>query len=143
MIVADASWIIALRDPADPHHLRAAEVNRATANEVVLLHPVTFAECLVGPARLNVLDAVASATRAAFEVTGVDDDAPLRWARLRAATPLRLPDAIVLDTAMIHGATAILTFDQRLATTATSRGFAIPTLGQSEASSSASSHSNQ
>jgi predicted nucleic acid-binding protein len=124
VIVADASWIIALRDPDDPHHRMAVTINDATVDEVIVLHPVTFAECLVGPARLDRLDTAATAMRAAFEIAEVDADAPLRWARLRAATSLRLPDAIVLDTALVHGATAILTFGRDLAGTAT-----IPSIG--------------
>ncbi|MDZ7732558.1 MAG: hypothetical protein U5R31_05065 [Acidimicrobiia bacterium] len=84
VIVADASWIVALRDPDDPHHLDAAAINDDTAVEEILLHPLTLAECLVAPARLGVLDQAAAALRAAFEVTDVDDDAPLRWAGLRA-----------------------------------------------------------
>lgn len=85
------------------------------------------------PARPDVLESVASATRAAVAgVAGVDEEAPLRWARLRAATTLRLSDAIVLDTAVVHGATAILTFDQRLASIATSRGIVVPTLDSPE-----------
>ncbi len=56
MIVADASWIIALRDPDDPHHRAAVTLNNATADEVIILHPVTFAECLVGPAKLAQFD---------------------------------------------------------------------------------------
>lgn len=126
MIVADASWIIALRDPRDPHHRYAVRLNEATADEVVILHPVTFAECLVGPAKLDRLDAAASAARAAFEVVGLDADAPLRWARLRATTNLRLPDVIALDTAVVHGARMILTFDSQLAAEAESRSITAP-----------------
>ena len=126
MIVADASWIIALRDPGDPHHRAAVTLNNATADEIIILHPVTFAECLVGPAKLGRLDDAANATRAALEIVEVDADAPLRWAMLRAATSLRLPDVIVLDTALVHGATSILTFDQALAAEATARSIASP-----------------
>ena len=124
MIVADASWVIALRDPADAHHAAAAAIGDATADDVVLLHPVTFAECLVAPARLGVLDAAATALRDAYDICDVDDDAPVRWARLRANSGLRLPDVIVLDTGIVHGATAIATFDDRLVAAAASRGIA-------------------
>lgn len=126
MIVADASWVIALRDPADAHHTAAIAIGEATANDVVLLHPVTFAECLVAPARLGVLDAAATALRHAYDICDVDDDAPVRWARLRADSGLRLPDVIVLDTAIAHGATSIATFDDRLVAAAATRGIASP-----------------
>lgn len=125
MIVADASWIVALRDPDDDHHHEAVAVNGEIAGEVAILHPVTLAECLVAPAKLGVLDEAASRLHAAFEVVDVDPDAPIRWAVLRAKTGLRLPDAIVLDTALHHRARAIATFDVRLATQSTNHGLEI------------------
>jgi predicted nucleic acid-binding protein len=126
VIVADASWIIALRDPRDPHHESAITLNDATIDEVIVLHPLTFAECLVAAARLGQLDMAADAIRAAFEIVDIDIDAPLRWANLRAATSLRLPDAIVLDTAIVHAASMILTYDQQLAEEAKTRAIASP-----------------
>ena len=126
MIVADASWVIALRDPEDPHHRSAVALNEATVDEIIVLHPVTLAECLVGPARLSRLDTATSDARAAFEIVEIDVDAPLRWAGLRATTGLRLPDAIVLDTAIVHGASMILTFDQQLAAEARVRSIESP-----------------
>ncbi len=119
MIVLDASWIVALRDPGDGHHLRAAEINRQTAGERALLHPVTLAECLVAPARLGRLEEAAAALRASFDIADLDPDAPVRWAALRTGTGLRLPDVIVLDTALHLGARAIATFDEQLADRAT------------------------
>ena len=115
MIVADASWVVALRDPADDHHAQAIAIHRLIGNEDVLLHPVTLAECLIAPAQLGTLDNAAAALRASFEVPEIDHDAPLRWAALRAETGLRLPDAIVLDTALSRDARALATFDARLA----------------------------
>lgn len=126
MIVADASWIIALSDPGDPHHAAAVALNRTTLDDAVVLHPVTLAECFVGPASSGLLDEVADALRSAFTIATVDADAPLRWAALRAATGLRLPDSIVLDTAVVGGASAILTFDRQLAAEATGRSIACP-----------------
>lgn len=122
MIVADTSWIVALRDPGDVHHGAARAVNDATSAEVVLLHPLTLAECLVGAAKLGALDEAATALRAAYDIPDVDRDAPVRWARLRADTGLRLPDAVVLDTALTHGATTVLTFDDRLAAATMAQG---------------------
>ncbi len=52
MIVADASWIIALRDPEDVHHADASILNDQIKFENVILHQVTLAECLVAPAKL-------------------------------------------------------------------------------------------
>jgi predicted nucleic acid-binding protein len=91
-----------------------------------MLHPVTLAECLVGPASSGLLEEAVGAFRSAFTIATVDANAPLRWAALRAATGLRLPDAIVLDTAVVGGATAILTFDRQLAVAAADRSIACP-----------------
>lgn len=125
MIVADASWVVALRDPSDDHHLPAAAINRGIDDEDVWLHPVTLAECLVAPARLGVLPDAVLRLRAAFEVPDVEREAPVRWAALRAETGLRLPDAVVLDTALSHGARAIVTFDAKLAAAAGEHGLDI------------------
>lgn len=80
MIVADASWIIALRDPDNPHHCAAAALDRSTIVEVVGLQPVTLAKCLVGPEILGLLDDAAGAERSSFALAAVGADAPLRWA---------------------------------------------------------------
>ena len=130
MIVADASWVVALRDPGDHHHRQAVAINREVADEDALLHPVTLAECLVAPAQLGVLESASDGLRASFVVADVDDDAPERWAVLRAETGLRLPDAIVLDTALCHNARAIATFDARLAASAAHQGLEV--LGSGE-----------
>ena len=125
MIVADASWVVALRDPSDRHHRRAVAINHEIAGEISLLHPVTLAECLVAPARLGVVDEASARLHAAFDIDIVDPDAPLRWARLRVKTRLRLPDAIVLDTALNRHARAIVTFDKQLRASATDHGLEI------------------
>jgi predicted nucleic acid-binding protein len=72
-------------------------------------------------------DDASTTARASFVIAAFDVDAPLRWAALRASTGLPLPDSIVLDTALVGGADAILTFDQRLAAAATSRSIDVPT----------------
>ena len=125
MIVVDASWIVALRDPGDDHHRRAVATSREIADEDAVLHPVTLAECLVAPARLGALEEATAGLRASFDVAEIDPDAPLRWAQLRAATGLRLPDAIVLDTALHEGARAVATFDEQLAARAAKRGLIV------------------
>lgn len=115
MIVADVSWVIALRDPADAHHDVAVESNRNLGAENVVLPALTLAECLVGPARLGVLDEADRDLRAAFEILEADGDAPTRWAALRASARLRLPDTVVLDAALLRKARGIATFDETLA----------------------------
>jgi predicted nucleic acid-binding protein len=125
MIAVDASWVVALRDPLDAHHGAAVASNDAMGDEPALLALVTFAECLVAPAKMGVLDEAAAELRAAFDVIGPDADAALRWAALRAETGLRLPDTIVLDVALQCHARAIATFDGVLALRARERGLEI------------------
>jgi predicted nucleic acid-binding protein len=125
VIVADASWIIALRDPKDVHHEAAADSNRKLGDEEALLPAVTFAECLVGPAKLGLLDKAARDLRAAFEIQEADGDAPMRWASLRASTGLRLRDVIVLDAVLYRGARGIATFDDRLAACSADKGLEV------------------
>jgi predicted nucleic acid-binding protein len=114
VIVADASWLIALVDPDDAHHRLATSIRDVLDDEVVLLHPLTLAECLVGPARRGSLDQSDARIRAAVDVMDFDPRSPARFAQLRAEHRLRLPDAIVLDTALQNGV-GIVTFDLRLA----------------------------
>lgn len=115
MIVGDTSWIVALRDPDDAHHSAAVAVDEAIDDESVLIAAVTLTECLVAPAKLGNVDEAEAALRAAFDVEGYDESAPRRWASRRAVTGLRLPDAIVLETAVHHHASGVATFDARLA----------------------------
>ncbi len=125
MIVIDASWVVALRDPVDKHHRQAVATLQEFADEEALLHPLTLAECLVAPAKLGVLEEAAVALRSSFYIADIDPDAPLRWAQLRATTGLRLPDAIVLDTALHCNARALATFDDQLATRSTKHGLGV------------------
>jgi predicted nucleic acid-binding protein len=115
VIVADTSWIVALRDPDDAHHAAAVTADEAIDDESVLIAAVTLTECLVAPAKLGGLDEAEAALRAAFDVEGYDESAPRRWASRRAVTDLRLPDAIVLETAVHYHARGVATFDARLA----------------------------
>lgn len=125
VIVADTSWVAALRDPLNPHHASAVEVERTIGDEPVLIAAVTLAECLVAPAKLGVLDEAEAALRAAFDVEEPDVSAPRRWAQRRAETGLRLPDAIVLETALHQQAGALATFDARLAERARAAGLRV------------------
>jgi predicted nucleic acid-binding protein len=129
VIVADASWIIALRDPSDRHHPDAVAFNESTIGEEVLLHPLTLAECLVAPARQGKLEEAAAALRSACRIVDDDEDAPLRWAQLRATANLRLSDVIVVDTAVVHGARAIASSDDRVRRAARAAGIDSPVGG--------------
>lgn len=123
MIVLDASILIA--------HLAVADVLQDAAFEILdteedlLVHPLTIAEALVYPASVGteVVD------RARIDSLGVDvhrygDDEPLRLARLRVSTRLKLPDCCVLAAADDNDAT-LATFDRSLADAARERGIEV------------------
>jgi predicted nucleic acid-binding protein len=120
LTVLDAGVVIGFLDGADPHHERArAALGDAGQRGDSLLLPVSaFAECLVGPARRG--DAAITAVRefvARLPITIVPLDAAIAEAaaRLRArhGGRLRLPDALVVATALVLDADRLLTTDRR------------------------------
>lgn len=127
MIVVDASVLIAHLDEGDAQHGRAVERLLELAEQPLGCSPITRAEVLVGPARHARVD-VAETVLATLAVDDVPlrGDAPARLAALRAETNLKLPDCCVLLAAQDGTATAVLTFDERLARAATRLGFGPP-----------------
>lgn len=125
MIVLDVSVLIAHLDAADLHHERASALLHEAADETLAASPITLAEVLVGPARAGRVEH-GTAVLHDLDVTSVPllEDAPIRLAKLRAETALKMPDCCVLLAAeQTHSALA--TFDDRLATAATERGLAV------------------
>lgn len=120
MIVLDASVLIAHFSPHDAHSERALEI--LDTEEDVAMHHLTMAEVLAGPARNGTEQEVALAIpRLGIEALEVEPDEPLRTARIRASTGLRMPDACVLSAALRLGS-ALATFDGRLARAARASG---------------------
>ena len=111
--------------PSTRHHTAALAVSDAIGDEPVLVAAVTLAECLVPAAQLGRLEEAEMALRAAFEIEVVDDTAPARWASRRASSGLRLPDAIVLETALHRQARGVATFDARLANQCRTSGLVV------------------
>lgn len=112
MIVLDASVVIAHFTSGDAHSSRAFEI--LDTEEELALHHLAVAEVLVHPAR----DAAESTIVAALQKIGirqlpVEQDEPVRIARLRASTGLRMTDTCVLAAAL-HERAALATFDDRL-----------------------------
>ena len=111
LIVADASALIAYLNPGDAHHADA--VQGLIDVDQFVVHPVTLAEVLVHPARsgsestvLNTLISIG------MQESPMPIDA-VALARLRAESGLKMPDCLVLATAVWHG-TDVLTFDDQL-----------------------------
>ena len=114
MMVLDASVVIAMFNPNDPHHDRAIEVVDENAGDTLLIHPMTLAEVLVGAVQQG------HATRRLAELDSMGirrsephADEPLLLAELRTTTRLRLPDCCVLAVATRAPAT-LVTFDSAL-----------------------------
>jgi len=114
MIVLDASVLIAHLHPSDAHHGAATSILLTAAPDVLLVHPITLAEVLVGGVRIaKGAEMQADLQAAGIRLVSQDDDEPLRLAELRVATGLRMPDCCVLDTAVSHGA-GLASFDHAL-----------------------------
>ncbi|OLT53978.1 type II toxin-antitoxin system VapC family toxin [Cellulosimicrobium sp. CUA-896] len=125
MIVADANVVIAVSKPGHVHHHDATRIVRDHGVDGIVLHSLTMAEVLVGPAKAG---AHAQARRllaaAGFALSPTGDPTPESLALVRATTSLKMPDACVLATAE-HLDTALATFDARLARDAFARGVSI------------------
>jgi predicted nucleic acid-binding protein len=125
VIVIDASVLIAHLDQRDALHDRAVEALLDAADQRLGCSMITLAEVLVGPARSDRLEAA----RAAIDDLDIAaiafrEDAPVRLAKLRAETGLKLPDCCVLLAAQDAEAGAVLTFDEGLARQAGRLGLA-------------------
>ncbi|MES2209681.1 MAG: PIN domain-containing protein [Chloroflexota bacterium] len=119
LTVLDAGVVIALLDASDVHHAAAlASVREAQEQGDVLMLPASaYAECLVAPSRrgagaVAVVDALIDALP--VRVEPADRSIAARAASLRAihGPVLRLPDALVVATALVHGAERIITTDR-------------------------------
>ncbi|MFC8732656.1 type II toxin-antitoxin system VapC family toxin [Luteimicrobium sp. NPDC057192] len=134
MIVVDANVVIAASAPTHPHHAAAQRIVAEHGGDGMVLHPLTMAEVLVGPARAGVeVRARRLLEEAGFSVAAGGGPEPEVLARVRAAASLKMPDACVLATAE-QLAAPLATFDQRLAREARVRQVAVLGLATPSAS---------
>ncbi len=119
LTVVDAGVIIGVLDEADPHHVRSREaLGAAVARGDVLVVPASaYAEAQVGPARrgkpaMRELDEFLTDLPA--EVEPITRQLAAKAAQLRAGhgNRLRLPDALVLGTALHLKAQLVITTDR-------------------------------
>jgi len=116
--VLDASALIALCSTEDDHHRWALDMFSITQGSDLLISALTYAEFLVGPKRQKKLQQVLDGTsQLGLEITTLDNLNAISLAEVRANSNLRLPDAVVLQTALEHSG-AIATTDKRLANAA-------------------------
>ncbi len=127
MIVVDASVLIGHLSARDDHHAAATDLLLATAQEVLVVHPITLAEVLVGGARVGRgHEMLTDLTSVGITLAARDDGEALRLAELRVMSGLKLPDCCVLDVALTHAA-RIATFDRALAAAARQLGLSTVT----------------
>jgi predicted nucleic acid-binding protein len=113
MIVIDASVLISFLETDHPRAIEA--LNILDTEEELVIHPLTLAECAVGPARNGLEGEFRSAiTRLGLNVWTPDAEHPYRLAGLRSKTRLKMPDCCVLECARALGA-ELATFDAQLA----------------------------
>lgn len=116
IIVLDASVVIGFLDAADVHHARAVAALGEIGRSDVVLPATAYAEVLVGPWRRgpDAIDAVEQfIADLPLRVEPVTADIARQAARLRAAhRRLALPDALVLATGDVLGASTVLTADR-------------------------------
>jgi predicted nucleic acid-binding protein len=114
--VLDASVLIALLDEKDVGRPVARAAVAAARRDHDLLIPVTaFSESIVAPYRHSRRDGqrAEAALAALGRLVDVTRDIASRAAQLHAAKQIKLPDALVLATAMHLAAHQILTLDRR------------------------------
>ena len=123
MTALDASVLIAhLRGPDDAHHDRARTL--LGADDTFQIHSVNLAEALVAPVRASRDADALEAWRALGVTVWSGEDEALGLARLRASTPLQLPDccALLVAERLDH---PLATFDETLAGVARQRGVTV------------------
>jgi predicted nucleic acid-binding protein len=114
--VLDASILIALLDEEDVGRPVARAAVDESKRDHDLLIPVTaFSESIVAPHRRSQRDGqrAEAALTALGDLIGVTRDIASRAAQLRATRQIKLPDALILATAMQVAADQILTLDRR------------------------------
>lgn len=119
LTVVDAGVIIGVLDATDSHHARSREAltEALAAGESLVVPASAYAEAQVGPARtgrsaMRALDLFLADLPA--EVEPITRQLAARAAQLRAdhGARLRLPDALVLATAIHLKAARVLTTDR-------------------------------
>jgi predicted nucleic acid-binding protein len=114
--VLDASVLIALLDEMDVGRpVARAAIDRSQQDHDLLIPITAFSESIVAPYRRSLRDGqrAEAALAALGRLVDVTRDIASRAAQLRAASQIKLPDALILATATHVAADQILTLDRR------------------------------
>ena len=119
LTVIDAGVLIGFLDRNDAHHQGAEQAlrNMIARSDQIVLPASAFAEALVAPSRMGA-DAVATVRdlidRVPIDIGPLDVETSLAAAQLRARHPaLKLPDALVVATAVTLDADHLVTTDRK------------------------------
>ena len=126
LIVLDASVLIGALDRNDAHHIPVTEALRAAeeSSSRLALPASALAEVLVGPSRrgpeaLTLVDGLLAGLT--IDVVVIDEEVAREAAVLRARSGLRLPDALVVATAIVVRADRLLSTESRWPTAVADR----------------------
>ena len=127
-VVVDANVGIARMQPSHRNHHRAGRL-LSKVHAPIVIHPITLAECLVLPIKqgsdpqeieLDTLNILAARLVTEPELTS-DFTWPAKLAETRAKSGLKMPDAIVLATAIVLDG-QVASFDEGLRSNAAALG---------------------
>ena len=125
LVILDASALIALASDTDPNHNWALEMFRDTAAFGLQMTALTQAEVLVHPARAGKLEKFLKLIGTlGLEISPIEESDSSQIAKIRAATSLKMPDAVVLSQA-IKVSGSIATTDLKLARVAKEKGVGV------------------
>ena len=118
LIVLDAGVVIGLLDAGDCHHAGARTALAALLGDAhdLVLPASAYAECLVSPSRrgptaVGIVDQFLDALPARIEPVSRAITVAAAGLRAEHGPALRLPDALVVATALVLGAEEIVTTD--------------------------------
>ena len=119
LTVLDAGVVIAALDASDAHHGASVRVLREArrSGDALVVPASAYAEALVGPSRrgadaVATVDAFLDALPAGVEPASREVARAAAALRARHGSVLRLPDALVLATAVVVAADRVVTTDR-------------------------------
>jgi len=113
-LILDSDTLIAIFNDVDKHHETIMKRLSSKSDELVI-STIALSESLVYVYRLGVGEIVKKRIMdLAMEIIDVDHEIASYAAQLRAANNLKLGDALISATAILHNCT-LLTFDEKLA----------------------------
>ena len=113
VVLLDSSFLIALFTKNDLHHQSAVEANPGQSK--LIASTITLSEVMAGAFSARIEKLVEPLLeRTINEFISVDQAIARESGRIRAESGLKLPDAIICATALVHKA-ELWTFDGRLA----------------------------